>query len=81
MSELREWSQEELRAYLMEHGWKESDFRPGEIIPQGVKYIDFSAVLTPQDITRGQELAKRFGWNNPSTQNSTDPPPAAVNQK
>ena len=73
MSEPREWSQAELRAYLMEHGWQESDFTPGEIIPQGVKYIDFAAPLTPQDIARGRELAARFGWNDPSTRNSTEP--------
>ena len=54
----REWTQDELRAYMEPHGFT---YREGEVIPQGCKYISF-APLTEQDIRLAQEMAKKFGW-------------------
>jgi len=53
----REWTQEELRAYLEPHGFM---FRDGEAIPQGCKFISFEP-LTEQDIRLANEVADRFG--------------------
>lgn len=57
----REWTQEELRAYLEPHGftWTEGD-KYGWI-PQGCKYISFEPV-TEEDIRRAKELADKYGW-------------------
>lgn len=51
----REWTQEELRDYLISNGWKAESFTPGEEIPQGVKFISFKP-LTDADIRRAQEI-------------------------
>lgn len=51
----REWSQPELRCYLLAHGWKPEDFAEGETIPQGVKFIHFSPA-TAADVARAEQL-------------------------
>lgn len=51
----REWSQAELRDYLLAHGWKPEDFEDGEPIPQGVKFISFEP-LTAAEIAWAKRL-------------------------
>lgn len=61
----REWTQDELRNYLLTNGLVKEDFREGEKIPQGVKYINF-APLTERDIARAKELiAEHPEWTAP----------------
>lgn len=50
----REWSQNELRQYLLDNGWNTEDISV-DLIPQGVKYISFEP-LTAEDITAAREL-------------------------
>jgi hypothetical protein len=70
----REWTQVELRDYLLANGWTAADFTEGEIIPQGVKYIDFSP-LTQADIKRGQEIARELADEDaPSAARQHDQP-------
>lgn len=59
----REWSQDELREYLLKQGMKPEDFIPGEIIPQFVKYVS-AAPLTEADVIRALRLIEEHPeWN------------------
>lgn len=67
-----DWTQQELREYLIEHGWKPEDFRPGEAIPQGVKYINFDP-LTPAHIA----AARRLIYEHPEWEQAAAKAPSA----
>lgn len=51
----REWSQEELKQHLLAQGFKPEDFAPGEIIPQGVKFVS-NEPLTEAEIAGAKRL-------------------------
>ncbi len=71
----REWSQEELRGYLLRNGFQSSDFRPGEQIPQGVKFIDFSP-LTKGDIWAAMQFIRSHPeWDEAAFQSIVLPGP------
>lgn len=58
----RQWTQEELRAYLLQNGYKPEDFRPGEHIPQGVKFIDFSPPTEAESVRARQLIREHPEW-------------------
>jgi hypothetical protein len=61
----REWTQAELRAHLIAGGGWNADAFAGEMIPQGVKYIDFSPP-TEADFARAKQLlAEHPEWSDP----------------